>query len=395
MAIIVQKFGGLSLSCTESIKRVISFVACELKKNNKVVVVVSAMYGFTDKLYSYARELSSLEHDSDLRECDSVLAAGEQISAGLFALALRSCGIESKSLLGWQVPVVTSSSYSNAFIQSICTEKIFSLLDGGVVPVITGFQGIEKDGNITTLQRGGSDTSAVAISVALKADRCDIYTNVDGVYTSDPSLVADAVRISSLSYQEMLEISLNARVLDSRSVEIAQNNFLPVRVLSSFQDDIQVCTQIGHFSSSDSQLFNAVNVSSSSRCSAAKILSSNASLLLKQNFPLKLLVASKEEIFAVYDLVFQSHFNNLVNRSNLDVQLFDDVVIVSLVGTKLHTKNADIFLQVADLLEKNYVPIINAVISEIKISIIVEYVFAEVAVKLLHGFVLKCAENVC
>jgi len=229
---IVQKFGGTSVADISRIKSVAEKVKSEVDRGHSVVVVVSAMAGVTNMLDGYCKEF---DDRFNLREYDVVVSAGEQITSGLLSIALQNISIKSRSLLGWQVPIITKESHSKARIDSIDSLKILSSLNEGEVVVVPGFQGINKDGNITTLGRGGSDISAVAIAVSINADRCDIYTDVDGVYTSDPRIVPEAKKIDKITYEEMLEMaSLGAKVLQTRSVELAMKFNIPLRVLSSF-----------------------------------------------------------------------------------------------------------------------------------------------------------------
>ena len=229
---IVQKFGGTSVADISRIKSVAEKVKSEVDRGHSVVVVVSAMAGVTNMLDGYCKEF---DDRFNLREYDVVVSAGEQITSGLLSIALQNISIKSRSLLGWQVPIITKESHSKARIDSIDSLKILSSLNEGEVVVVPGFQGVNKDGNITTLGRGGSDISAVAIAVSINADRCDIYTDVDGVYTSDPRIVPEAKKIDKITYEEMLEMaSLGAKVLQTRSVELAMKFNIPLRVLSSF-----------------------------------------------------------------------------------------------------------------------------------------------------------------
>lgn len=230
-----MKFGGTSVADLERIRHVAQLVKGEVDRGNEVAVVVSAMAGETNKLVAWTRELSPLH---DAREYDVVVAAGEQITAGLAAVALSAIGISARSWLGWQVPIRTSAMHGSARIEAIEPTLMSERLSQGQVAVVAGFQGIASDNRVSTLGRGGSDTSAVAVAAALKADRCDIYTDVDGVYTTDPRIVAKARRLEKISYEEMLEMaSLGAKVLQTRSVEIAMVHRVPVRVLSTFDPD--------------------------------------------------------------------------------------------------------------------------------------------------------------
>ncbi len=234
MARIVQKFGGTSVADVERIKNAAGLVKREFDAGNEIVVVVSAMAGATNRLVDLTRQISRLH---DAREYDVVVASGEQVTAGLMALAIQDLGIDARSWLGWQMPLRTDGVHSKARIESIDTGEIGRRLKDRQVAVVAGFQGLGPGGRITTLGRGGSDTSAVALAAALKADRCDIFTDVDGVYTSDPRIVAKARKLARITYEEMLEMaSQGARVLQTRSVEMAMNHRVRLQVLSSFTD---------------------------------------------------------------------------------------------------------------------------------------------------------------
>ncbi len=235
MAKIVMKFGGTSVADIERIRHVATLVKREAERGHAVAVVVSAMAGETNKLVGWTRELSPLH---DAREYDVVVAAGEQITAGLMAVALNDLNVDARSWLGWQIPIRTSAMHGSARIETIEPALLNERMGQGQVAVIAGFQGVAPDNRITTLGRGGSDTSAVAVAAAVKADRCDIYTDVDGVYTTDPRIVPKARRLEKIAFEEMLEMaSLGAKVLQTRSVEIAMLHRVPVRVLSTFDAD--------------------------------------------------------------------------------------------------------------------------------------------------------------
>ncbi len=234
MARIVQKFGGTSVADIERIKSVARRVKREVDAGNDVAVVVSAMAGATNQLVAWTNGFGSFP---DPREYDAVVASGEQVTAGLTALALQELGVNARSFLGWQVPIKTDASHGKARIEEIPTDHLFAAMKAGQVPVVAGFQGVGPAERVTTLGRGGSDTSAVALAAALDADRCDIFTDVDGVYTTDPRIVAKARKLDKITYEEMLELaSLGAKVLQTRSVELAMNHRVRVQVLSSFTD---------------------------------------------------------------------------------------------------------------------------------------------------------------
>jgi len=236
MALIVHKYGGTSMGTPERIRNVAKRVAKWARAGHQMVVVPSAMSGETNRLLGLAKELMPDARSPEaLRELDMIASTGEQVSVGLLALALQAEGMPAVSYTGWQVPVKTDSSYTKARISSIDDQRVRSDLAAGKVVIVTGFQGIDDAGHITTLGRGGSDTSAVAVAAAMKADECLIYTDVDGVYTTDPRIVPEARRLATISFEEMLEMaSLGSKVLQIRSVEFAGKYRVPMRVLSSF-----------------------------------------------------------------------------------------------------------------------------------------------------------------
>ena len=235
MARIVMKFGGTSMAGTERIRRVAGIVRRQQAAGHEVAVVVSAMAGETDRLVNFCREANALY---DPAEYDVVVAAGEQVTSGLLALTLQAMGCKARSWLGWQLPIRTDDAHAKARIEDIDGEALIASMKAGEIAVIPGFQGLSPQGRVTTLGRGGSDTSAVAVAAAVKADRCDIYTDVDGVYTTDPRIVAKARKLKNVTYEEMLELaSVGSKVLQTRSVSLAMKEGVRVQVLSSFIDD--------------------------------------------------------------------------------------------------------------------------------------------------------------
>ncbi len=235
MARIVMKFGGTSMAGTERIRRVANIVRRQQAAGHEVAVVVSAMAGETDRLVGFCREANALY---DPAEYDVVVAAGEQVTSGLLALTLQAMGCKARSWLGWQLPIRTDDAHAKARIEDIDSEALLASMAAGEIAVIPGFQGLTAANRVTTLGRGGSDTSAVAVAAAVKADRCDIYTDVDGVYTTDPRIVAKARKLKNVTYEEMLELaSVGSKVLQTRSVSLAMKEGVRVQVLSSFIDD--------------------------------------------------------------------------------------------------------------------------------------------------------------
>ena len=234
MALIVQKFGGTSVGDLDRIRNVATRVKSEVDAGNQVAVVVSAMAGTTNQLVAWARDIGPMH---DAREYDTIVATGEQVTVGLLAIALQNLGIDARSWLGWQIPIRTDEVHGAARIDSIDTTQMRARLAGGQVAVVAGFQGIGPDGRVATLGRGGSDTSAVALAAALNADRCDIYTDVDGVYTTDPRIAPKAQKLEQITFEEMLEMaSLGAKVLQTRSVAMAMRHNVNLQVRSSFSD---------------------------------------------------------------------------------------------------------------------------------------------------------------
>ena len=234
MARIVQKFGGTSVADIGRIKKVAQRVKQSVDAGDQVAVVVSAMAGTTNQLVNWASEITP-KHDA--MEYDVIVSAGEQITIGLLAIALHEIGVDARSWLGWQVPILTNDLHGRARILDVRAKEIMDRLGHGQVAVMAGFQGIASNGRVATLGRGGSDTSAVALAAAIDADRCDIFTDVDGIYTSDPRIVSRARKLDKITYEEMLEMaSLGAKVLHTRSVELAMNHSVRLQVLSSFKD---------------------------------------------------------------------------------------------------------------------------------------------------------------
>ena len=232
MALIVQKYGGTSVANTDRIKAVAERVVATAKQGNKVIVVVSAMAGETDKLIKFAHEITDMP---DEREMDMLLSSGERVTSALTAMAIQSMGYKSVSFTGRQVGIITDSAHTKAMIERISAERLVKAINEDKIPVVAGFQGIDESSDVTTLGRGGSDTTAVAIAAALKADLCEIYTDVEGVYTTDPRIVKEAKKLNKISYDEMLEMaSLGAKVLHGRSVEFAKKYTVPLVVRSSF-----------------------------------------------------------------------------------------------------------------------------------------------------------------
>ena len=402
MSRIVMKFGGTSVGSIERINHVAEIVRSEVDSQNQVVVVLSAMAGETDRLVNLTKELSK---DFPVSEYDVVISSGEQVSVGALSGLLNSSGIKSKSLLGWQVPIVTSTDHKSARIEAISSEIILKLLDENNVVIIPGFQGISVDGRITTLGRGGSDTSAVAIAASIDADFCDIYTDVDGVYTTDPNKVPNAKRLDKISYEEMLEMaSLGAKVLQTRSVETAMNNDVFLRVLSSFSDTGKnkkgtlVCSEDRI---SDKKIVTGVAASiNDAKLTltgikdkpgvAAEILG----ILAENNINVDMIVQNISNDRKTTDLTYTVPKDEVDNAKQLMDLLsknlsYENLIVdsniakISIVGVGMRS-NAGVASQMFDVLSKNNINIDVISTSEIKISVLINKDLTEKALNTLH-----------
>jgi aspartate kinase len=406
---LVMKFGGTSVADLERIRRVGRLVAAEVAAGHRVAVVVSAMSGKTNELVAWTdgagAAAQGIEPCDD--EYDTVVASGEQVTAGLLAMTLRNMGLNAKSWLGWQIPIIADDAHGRARIDDIPPENLAAALDAGEVAVIAGFQGVTRAGRIATLGRGGSDTSAVAVAAALKAERCDIYTDVDGVYTTDPRIEAKARKLSKISYEEMLEMaSLGAKVLQTRSVELAMAKGVRVRVLSSFVEPGEAPGQ-GTIVCDEEEIVEKRIVSGVAYSrDEAKI-----SLFGLPDHP-----GVSSEIFGRLadanvnvDMIVQSHART-ADTANMeftvgkrdaaraveivraaqaqigfdDVQVDEEVSKVSVIGVGMRSHTGVAKTMFSALAEKGVnIQVIST--SEIKISVLIDEAYTELAVRALHA----------
>ncbi|WAM34490.1 aspartate kinase [Caldicellulosiruptor morganii] len=396
MGIVVQKYGGTSVADKERIFRAARRAIAEYEKGNKVVVVVSAQGDTTDELIEKAKEINE---NPSKREMDMLLSTGEQISIALMAMAIEKLGYPVISLTGWQAGIKTDSNYSNARIKEIDTERLQRELDKRNIVVVAGFQGINKYDDITTLGRGGSDTTAVALAAALKADKCEIYTDVDGVYTADPRIVPNASKLKEISYDEMLELAtLGAKVLHNRSVELAKKYNIPIVVRSSFNDNEG--TVVKEVSSVEKLLVSGV-ACDKDIARVAVIGVENVpgkafqifSLLAKENINVDIILQSigREK---TKDISFTVSKNNLkqtldVLTKNLhiigakDITYADNVAKVSIVGAGM-VNNPGVAATMFEALYDAGINIEMISTSEIKISVLIDEKDAEKAVRAIH-----------
>ncbi len=405
MALVVQKFGGTSVANLERMRNVAERALRTQREGHRVVMIVSAMAGETNRLLALAHQISEVP---DAREMDSLASTGEQVSAALVAMTIQKLGGRARSLLGHQVRVHTDNAYTKARIQTIENAKLLEVVDGGEIAVVAGFQGIDEEGNITTLGRGGSDTTAVAIAAAIKADVCDIYTDVDGVYTTDPNICPSARKIDRISYEEMLELaSLGAKVLQIRSVEVAMKYGVPVHVRTSFSD------KAGTMVVGEEGLEGVVVSGIAYDKGEAKVqlvgvtdkpgvVAKVFGLLAEKNVSVDMIIQSPSRGgTASTDVTFTVAKTDLTRvkevieataaELNATVEYDPDIVKVSIVGLGMRS-HAGIASKMFGLLAAEGINIQAISTSEIKISCIIHSKYTELAVRTLHeGFGLDKA----
>ncbi len=398
MARLVKKFGGTSVGDIDRIRNVAKRVAKAVEEGHEVAVVVSAMSGTTNQLVEFCRQAAPMH---DAREYDTVVAAGEQITAGLLSICLQEMGVPARSFLGWQLPMRTNNVHGAARIEEIETEALEACFASGRVAVCAGFQGIADDNRIATLGRGGSDTSAVALAAAVKADRCDIYTDVDGVYTTDPRIVPKARKLEKITYEEMLEMaSLGAKVLQTRSVALAMTHGVRTQVLSSFED------MPGTLVVSEDEIVEQEVVSGIAYSRGeAKVtvvgledqpgqVSHLFAPLEEENLNVDMIVQSASEDGSSTDVTFTVPEDDLKRtvrtlEANKETMKFRDLVYkgnvckVSVVGVGMRS-HAGVARTMFDTLADKGINIQVISTSEIKISVIIDAEYTELAVRALH-----------
>ena len=398
MARIVQKFGGTSVGDLDRIRNVAQRVKAEVDAGHEVAVVVSAMAGTTNQLVQWSKDIGPLH---DAREYDAIVATGEQVTVGLLAIALQNIGVDARSWLGWQVPVKTDSTHGSARIEAIEADDIDARLSQGQVAVVAGFQGISEEGRITTLGRGGSDTSAVALAAALNADRCDIYTDVDGVYTTDPRIMQTARKLDQLTFEEMLEMaSAGAKVLQTRSVAMGMRHNVKIQVRSSFNDtpgtlvvdeDTQMERQkiSGIAYSADEAKITVVGLDDKPGIAAVMF-----EALAHDNVNVDMIVQSASTDASRTDITFSVAAGDADKalsvlesvKDKLPYQRVDaasNIAKVSIIGTAMRTQAGIANKMFASLAEKGVnLQVIST--SEIKISVLIDSAYTELAVRTLH-----------
>lgn len=408
MALIVQKFGGTSVGTLERMRAVAERAIRTQREGNQVVLIVSAMAGETNRLLELAHKISPTP---DMREMDSLASTGEQVSAALVAMTIQQMGAQARSLLGYQVGIRTDDAFTKARIHSIENSRLLATVGAGNIAVVAGFQGVDAEGNITTLGRGGSDTTAVAIAAAIKADVCEIYTDVDGVYTTDPNICPNARKIDRISYEEMLELaSLGAKVLQIRSVELAMKYGVAVHVRSSFND------RPGTMVVGDDSLESVVVTGVAYDKNEAKVqiirapdkpgvVASLFGKLAEQNVSVDMIIQSaSREGKDTTDVTFTVPKSDLPRCKPLidqtarelgsgSVEYDSDIVKVSIVGLGMRS-HAGVASKMFQLLAAEGINIHSISTSEIKISCLISAKYTELAVRALHdGFGLGKNSN--
>lgn len=406
MALIVQKFGGTSVGNTDKIKAVVQRVLGYHKQGNKMVVVLSAMSGETDRLIGLAR---SIQQIPDLREMDMLVSTGEQVTVSLFAMAVKEAGYDAVSLLGDQVSIQTTGMHTKARIKSVDSTKINKHLSDGKIVVIAGFQGVTEDGDITTLGRGGSDTTAVALAAALRADACEIFTDVEGVYTTDPNICSSARKIDRISYDEMLELaSLGAKVLDIRSVGLAKRHKVPVHVRSTFTEN-EGTWVVEEDKDMESMMVSGVTYNKNeARITISKVpdqpgVASKIFLPISDAGIIVDMIIQNTRAGSLTDITFtviRSDYDRamkllerIVKEINAESVSGDqDIAKVSIVGVGMRN-HSGIASTMFQILAHEGINIMMISTSEIKVSCIIAEKYTELAVRSLHNaFALDKAE---
>ncbi|MGB0843487.1 MAG: aspartate kinase [Alphaproteobacteria bacterium] len=399
MARIVMKFGGTSVGDVDRIKNVARLVKAEQERGNEVAVVVSAMSGKTNELVGYCREISELY---DQAEYDVVVSSGEQITVGLLAMALKAIGVKARSWLAWQLPFGSDSAHGNAKITEIQTDEILASMEAGNVAVVAGFQGVSPEGRVSTLGRGGSDTSAVALAAAMNADRCDIYTDVDGIYTTDPRVVPTARKLDKISFEEMLELaSVGAKVLQTRAVSMAMRYKTRLQVLSSFEekpgtlvcdeDEIMEQTLVSGIAfTRDEAKVTLVDIPDRPGV-AALVFSALADAAINVDMIVQARSDSREKTnmsFTISEIDLERTKMMLAERAEAigyaDIITDSKVAKVSIVGLGMRS-NAGIASQMFSALSEKGINIQLITTSEIKVSVLIGEDYLELATRHLHN----------
>ena len=398
MKVKVLKFGGTSVGDLERIRNVAQKVKSCVEAGNQVAVVVSAMAGTTNQLVEWAKQIGPIH---DAREYDTIVSTGEQVTVGLLSIALQNIGVDARSWLGWQIPFKTDDVHSAARIEEINPDDIIRRLNRGQVAVVAGFQGIAPDGRISTLGRGGSDTSAVALAAAINADRCDIYTDVDGVYTTDPRVMPKARKLDSITFEEMLEMaSAGAKVLQTRSVAMAMRHRVNLQVLSSFNDTPGTLVQNEEKQMEKQKVSGIAYSAEEAKVTvvglpdkpgiAAKIFGALAEIYINVDMIVQSASVDSEKTDITFSVTREELSNAVKNIRNLKDDLAferlvydDNIAKISVIGTAMRTQTG-IAKRMFEVLSDKQINMQVISTSEIKISVLIQADYTELAVRSLH-----------
>lgn len=398
MEIIVQKFGGTSVADINRIKQVGKIIQNEINIGRRVVVVVSAQAGVTGSLIAYCNEVSKLDRLSSLKEYDAAIASGEIITAALLALHLQTIGLKAKSLQGWQVPFKTNNTHGNAQVKEIDSTKLTDLLLNNIIPIVTGFQGLSDEGDITTLGKGGSDTSAALIAAAVKAERCDIYTDVDGIYTADPRIVHNAGKIDRIDIDELCVLcSSGAKVLHPRAAVAAKKYKFNLRILSSFNPQ-EGTTTIIREKNMESRQVTAIT----SNKNLLKVilyyrdynLFETIKLFSQESIPIEQTYNfTKDSSIIIANLIDKNKCEKILEQLKKDSHITEynikaDISSVSIIGYGIKN-DIEFIAELTRILNNRNIDIYSMDISDIKISFLINDTDNETAIKLLHDFCFK------
>lgn len=382
MALIIQKFGGTSVANIDRIKKIVPIIKAEIAKNNQVIVVVSAMAGVTNQLVTLCNEVSSLNNISQFAEYDVALSSGEIVTASLLALALQEEDIKAQSFLAWQLPILTDNNHSKALVESITTDLLEKYLQLNTVPIIAGFQGTNKSNRLTTLGRGGSDTTAALIAAAMKAKRCDIYTDVEGIFTADPRIIPNAKKIKEIDFLEMLELaSSGAKVLHPRAVELVMRYKIDMRVLSTFSPN----TEGTLITSKDKNMENGIINSITSNKNLLKISVKSISLsflqvanmITQNNNHIEFMqeIKNNEEYSFITNLTDKNNLQALLTNLKNDKQIQDftfdaEIATISLIGYGIKN-DCKVLEMILSKLTKDNINVNMIQLSEVKITLLI------------------------
>ncbi|KJV61086.1 aspartate kinase [Rickettsia amblyommatis] len=382
MALIIQKFGGTSVANIDRIKKIVPIIKTEIAKNNQVIVVVSAMAGVTNQLVTLCSEVSSLNNISQFAEYDVALSSGEIVTASLLALALQEENIKARSFLAWQLPMLTDNNHSKALVESITTDLLEKYLQLNTVPIIAGFQGINKSNRLTTLGRGGSDTTAALIAAAMKADRCDIYTDVEGIFTADPRIIPNAKKIKEIDFLEMLELaSSGAKVLHPRAGELVMRYKIDMRVLSTFSPDAEGTLITSKDKNMENGIINSItsnkNLLKISVKSIALSFLQVANMITQNNNHIEFMqeIKNNEEYSFITNLTDKHNLQALLTNLKDDKQIQDftfdtAIATISLIGYGIKN-DCKLLETILSKLTKDNINVNMIQLSEVKITLFI------------------------